>query len=139
MAKYEENNPVFQTLTLAVSEVVLCYNAMPNAYKKIFGATICKEIGECGTYLNEAVFQKNPSTMLRKLEVADHHLQNVKFWINQAPKLSFIAKGGIIKYSIPIERSVCCARVLRDLGCLIGGWQSALIDRKGRSCNKDGL
>lgn len=131
MAKYEENNPVFQVLTKAVHEVVLCYNTMPNAYRVMFGKTICKEIGECGTYLNEAVFQKNPSTMIRKLEAADHHLQNVKFWVNQAPNMSFIAKDGIVKYSIPLERSACCSKTLKELGCLIGGWQSALFDRKG--------
>ncbi len=133
MAKYEENNPVFQVLIKAVHEVVLCYNTMPNAYKTLFGKSICEEIGECGTYLNEVVFQKNPSTMIRKLEVADHHLQNVKFWVNQAPNMSFVAKDGIVKYSIPLERSACCSKTLKELGCLIGGWQSTLYDRKGGS------
>ncbi len=137
MEKFEDSNPLFQTLTKAVNEVVLCYNSMPNPYRLMFGKTICEEIGEVGTYLNEAKFQNTSSVMMRKIEAADHHLQNVKFWINQAPNLSFLSKGGIVKYSISIERSVCCAKTLDELGRIIGGWISSLKGIKGKSCNND--
>ncbi len=137
MEKFEDKNPLFQLLTRAVNEVVLCYNSMPNPYRIMFGKTICEEVGEVGTYLNEAKYQGSPSSALRKVEAADHHLQNVKFWINQAPNLSFLTKGGIVKYSISIERSVCCAKTLDELGRMIGGWISTLKGVKGMACNNE--
>lgn len=136
---YENDNPVFQKQMYACNEVATSYRFMPPCYKEMFGKLICQEIGMVGTCLKEASLTKAVSSRKRKVEAADHHLQIVKYWIGQAPNLTYITRDKENKTCIPIGRAVCCAASLDEVGRLIGGWLATLSTGQGKGVQQENL
>lgn len=136
MDRFSMTNPVLDAASKATQEVVCTYQQLQRAYRAVFGDTILSEIGSCSTCIREAMMIKAPSLRKKKLEAADHHLQIVKFWVNQSASMFYQDKAGHMRTVVTGKRMASCSSSLERLGSLLGGWLGSL-QAEGVLCNQE--